>query len=443
MREQTPVSLSSRCVCVNKCSPIFSSTLPYTQVLMDLFPSKFPSQSSVKTAVRKGLIRLNGTKALPNDNKSPVQPGTKIEVMQRAAGQMDVSAAASLPLFNKLSGEMRPRCVVEDDYFGVVVKPQGLLTNGSLKGGTGSREDLLPSLQTVLPHVLKPSTVPGALRVPAICHRLDLVTGGLVVCGKTRDAHVKLQQIIGGRQAKKRYVALLDGFLASEGSEGLVDIPLYGKRSLSGFKIHSVIGNDQVGYLTTVSLYAKTGRNHQLRRHMSLLGAPILFDTEYAHGSKSRQFMLAGKSDQIANIDGDAGAGDEGEAQGDTEDVGEAAPGTVLDLKSVEERRTAAESPGAPPPLFTVSSYSQGTEGGGDNEVVVKRRRRWWEAAEEDTREEGSSTSARGPFPLCLWAVQLDMPHPCVDGHIKAEIPEPAFYETIRTLFRAHVQVDQ
>lgn len=36
------------------------------------------------------------------------------------------------------------------------------------------------------------------------------------------------------------------------------------------------------GCLTTVDLWPKTGRTHQLRRHMSGLGFPILGDKKYA-----------------------------------------------------------------------------------------------------------------------------------------------------------------
>ena len=91
-----------------------------------------------------------------------------------------------------------------------------------------------------------------------------------------------------------RYLAIVKGRL--EGS-GRSDIPLQGKAATTDYRAEahtdSCGGGSQEGgggggggsgwgcCLTTVSLWPRTGRTHQLRKHMAYLGHPILGDPRY------------------------------------------------------------------------------------------------------------------------------------------------------------------
>ena len=46
---------------------------------------------------------------------------------------------------------------------------------------------------------------------PAIVHRLDMDTSGLLLIAKTKSVHQQLQSLFKNRLVKKQYVALLDG----------------------------------------------------------------------------------------------------------------------------------------------------------------------------------------------------------------------------------------
>jgi 23S rRNA pseudouridine1911/1915/1917 synthase len=128
-------------------------------------------------------------------------------------------------------------------------------------------------------------------RPPHICHRLDRETSGIVVCAKNRDAERTLKQAFENRQVEKRYVAIARGTLSDD--EGLMDVPL--GRATTGLHVlmetrpageglpavtrYRVVGRR--GDATLVELEPETGRQHQLRVHLSHVGHPIFGDKLY------------------------------------------------------------------------------------------------------------------------------------------------------------------
>lgn len=131
---------------------------------------------------------------------------------------------------------------------------------------------------------------------PMMVHRLDLSTSGVMVFAKTMQAYHSLQEQFLKRTVKKRYVALLDGVVAS--SEGIIDLPLrvdldnrphqlvcydYGKPAVTKYRVLSVQENR-----TRIQFEPITGRTHQLRVHAAHpqgLNCPILGDDLYGEPS--------------------------------------------------------------------------------------------------------------------------------------------------------------
>jgi 23S rRNA-/tRNA-specific pseudouridylate synthase len=66
-----------------------------------------------------------------------------------------------------------------------------------------------------------------------------------------------------------------------DGDCGVVDAPLSGKPCRTLFRTLHVVPSATFGFLTKVELRPETGRKHQLRRHMQLLGHSILGDLRY------------------------------------------------------------------------------------------------------------------------------------------------------------------
>ncbi len=54
-----------------------------------------------------------------------------------------------------------------------------------------------------------------------------------------------------------------------------------GKASVSYYEVEQTIVSDRFEFLNLVKLQPKTGRRHQLRKHLASIGNPILGDADY------------------------------------------------------------------------------------------------------------------------------------------------------------------
>src|SRR5208282_849001 len=70
-------------------------------------------------------------------------------------------------------------------------------------------------VNALLHHFATLSAVGGELR-PGIVHRLDKETSGLIVVAKNDEAHRKLAAQFAQREAKKKYIALVHGWVKKD-----------------------------------------------------------------------------------------------------------------------------------------------------------------------------------------------------------------------------------
>lgn len=183
-------------------------------------------------------------------------------------------------------------------------KPAGVVVYAHRAGGQGRM-----TIRSALPYVLKPprhGTI-SILRRPASVHRLDKPTSGLLIVAKTKPAMIDLTRQFVERRVKKTYTAIVNGIpdkvvtpkctskdakkmgfdvhnAEDEISWNLIDSPLDEKSAITLWRSmkygRSLVAND--GTITMVELKPKTGRFHQLRRHMAwICETPIVGDSEY------------------------------------------------------------------------------------------------------------------------------------------------------------------
>ena len=126
-------------------------------------------------------------------------------------------------------------------------------------------------------------------RAPQIAHRLDRETSGIVLCGKTRQAERALKMCFEAHRVQKTYLAIVRGELeqdtrhidlamkpVSDGLHVMMELRADGLPSQTDLQVLARAN----GY-SLVELFPRTGRQHQLRVHLSAIGHPIVGDKLY------------------------------------------------------------------------------------------------------------------------------------------------------------------
>jgi len=173
--------------------------------------------------------------------------------------------------------------VYQDDDLLVVNKPAGLVVHPAPGNWRGTLMNQLLGLD------VKAFDLPRA----GIVHRLDKDTSGLMVVARTRRVMDALVQAIAQRTVKRQYLALAHGqWLGPQQRQveapigrdpgnrlrmAVVNLALHpGKPAQTDFEL---LANAPQGCLVKCTLH--TGRTHQIRVHMALIGHPLVADTLY------------------------------------------------------------------------------------------------------------------------------------------------------------------
>ncbi len=119
-------------------------------------------------------------------------------------------------------------------------------------------------------------------------HRLDYPTTGLLLIGKTNASIIALNKLFEYKQIKKTYFAITIGQMEFS---GIINTLIDNKNSETHYEVLKTVVSKRFEYLNLVKLSPKTGRRHQLRKHMLSLGNPILGDKEYCN----EKLILNGK----------------------------------------------------------------------------------------------------------------------------------------------------
>lgn len=180
----------------------------------------------------------------------------------------------------------------QDNHLVAVHKPPGLLVHRS-KLATGERDFLLQRLRNQLGRRVYP------------VHRLDRPTSGVMVLALDPTTASRLGETFTERRAAKRYLAVVRGIgpehewldyalREEDGSRPKAEMPaleaLTEVRRLDSVELPIQVDRYPSSRYSLMDVRPVTGRRHQIRRHLSRRGYPIIGDAKHGKGNHNRFF---------------------------------------------------------------------------------------------------------------------------------------------------------
>jgi 23S rRNA pseudouridine1911/1915/1917 synthase len=220
-------------------------------------------------------------------NDAPAKASLKLRGYER----ITILGPAARPPLRAIAEDIPLNILYEDEDLAVINKPAGMMVHAGA-GATDDARNRGTLVNALLHHFGSLSAVGGETR-PGIVHRLDKETSGLIVVAKNDDAHGKLATQFSRREVKKKYIALVHGWLKKDSGTVSASISrdrvrrtrmttrhTEGREAVSHYRVVRRI-ESPYGKFTLLEVNIDTGRTHQIRVHLSSLGHPVVGDTLY------------------------------------------------------------------------------------------------------------------------------------------------------------------
>ena len=258
---------------------------------------ELPSRSACAKLVEEGKVFINGTPVSSKSEK--VLLGDRLMVV--------------LPKGEPEAGLLVPNPDIpldirfEDQYLIVLSKQAGLVCHPS----PGHTDDTLANALVAHCGYGHLGLLQGEDR-PGIVHRLDMDTSGLMLAAKSDEAQKALQDLIRLRVLDRRYIVLVQGYVAHD--SGTIETGIArstrdrlkmtvsdapgAREAITTFRTleRFEAGRKGEGY-SLLECHLYTGRTHQIRVHMRHIGHPVVGDQLYGKKDTSlnlglnRQFL--------------------------------------------------------------------------------------------------------------------------------------------------------
>ncbi len=238
--------------------------------------TKYPriSRTVLQRYIKQGLVTVNGA-----PTKASYEPadGDVIQIILPPPPPSEV-VPQDIPL----------DIIHEDDWLLAINKQAGIVCHPAHAYQSGTVAN------AVAHHAKNLSRGDDPFR-PGIVHRLDKNTTGVMLIAKCDEAHWRVALQFERRTVRKEYFAVCEGTIALDGD--IINKPLAPhpattqrmilpgaspprqamfKEAITEYRVRKRFR----GY-STVDLFPRTGRTHQLRVHLSSIGHPMVGDTLY------------------------------------------------------------------------------------------------------------------------------------------------------------------
>ena len=236
--------------------------------------------SYLNKLLRTGQVRVDGARA---KGASRLAKGQTVRVppLQFTTRPADAPDGAVRPLSPKDRALLQDMVLYQDDDVIVLNKPPGLAVQGGTKT-TRHIDGLLESWGLELGER------------PRLVHRLDRDTSGVLLIARRRQVAAALGKLFATRAVEKVYWAVVYGLPRLR--EGTIDAPLVkaagadqdkvrlaeqGEEGAQRAVTHYTVADHAGQAFSWIEAMPVTGRQHQIRAHLALIGHPILGDNKY------------------------------------------------------------------------------------------------------------------------------------------------------------------
>ncbi len=238
--------------------------------------------SEVYAIIRKGKVRIAGKKA-KQDQRLALNDLLEIDIdpseeVKPSGPDNSLRSIVKTEFFRR-----NFIIIYEDDDLLACNKPSGLVVHP----GTGHlHRDTLIELATG--YLLNEGNLKEN-EVPALVHRLDRDTSGVILIAKNKRIVRKLNDIFRSRDITKQYIAICHN--RPPQFEGEIVVGMARTFQETGTKMKVDEGGQVTksryrileynNQLSKLEVFLETGKTHQIRVHMSHIGAPIVGDDRY------------------------------------------------------------------------------------------------------------------------------------------------------------------
>ena len=223
-------------------------------------------QGLIEKNLRNGKIKLNNKKA---KSSKKVFYGDKINLFNFTYEEKIIQKKIKYNPSNEVIKENENLIIENNDDFIVLNKSSGI----SVQGGTKSKKNLTDifSKSNIFQNT-KPFSV----------HRLDKDTSGVFIIAKNRETAQLLTSLFRLRKVYKTYLAICHGEV--DKLKGILnnDLARYENKKQIVEKAETIFKViDKNSNSSLLKMKPITGRKHQLRKHLFMMGHSILGDNKY------------------------------------------------------------------------------------------------------------------------------------------------------------------
>ena len=232
------------------------------------------TRNKIQQAIDNEMVLVNEK---PVKNNYKVKPGDKIAVFASQAPEGTDIVPENITL----------NIVYEDDSILIINKPAGMVVHP----GSGNPNGTLVNAVAYHLKLQDPGLDENSLSRFGLVHRIDKNTSGLLVMAKDQKSMTDLAKQFFNHTVHRRYIALVWGDM--EKDEGTIIAHVgrhqrfrklftaypdgeHGKEAITHYKVL-----ERYNYVTLVECRLETGRTHQIRVHMQLIGHPLFNDDFY------------------------------------------------------------------------------------------------------------------------------------------------------------------